>query len=265
MSTAGSFVKPSRPPQCPPCRTVCLPPPHCRRSAARLGGHGRPRGGDSPLAPLGGTSTCCPRGRAQCRPGRPPKPRHVGWCSHASRTERGSPAPTIEASIPSRVRPSTRSRTSTRCLGPRVAGTRGLGSRFFTKLDRLSLPSAPDAARRPVEDKLPGNIWAAWANAVPFGLNWQSASSLLMRVMNQALTVGLDFPGGPSTGRTAHSHRTPRQDLPLLQSSGRRPLRSLRCALHKAGRLLQLLCGGLRRALSAADGARLASQTARFV
>ena len=34
-------------------------------------------------------------------------------------------------------------------------------------------------------------------NVVPFSL--QGASSLLMRVMNQALTVGLDFPGGPTT------------------------------------------------------------------
>ena len=31
---------------------------------------------------------------------------------------------------------------------------------------------------------------------VPFGL--QGASSLLMRVMNQALTFGLDFPGDPT-------------------------------------------------------------------
>ncbi len=34
-------------------------------------------------------------------------------------------------------------------------------------------------------------------NVVPFGL--QGTSSLLMRVMYQALTVGLDFPGGPTT------------------------------------------------------------------
>ena len=32
----------------------------------------------------------------------------------------------------------------------------------------------------------------------PFGL--QGSSSLLMRVMNQALTVGLDFPGGQAAG-----------------------------------------------------------------
>jgi hypothetical protein len=45
---------------------------------------------------------------------------------------------------------------------------------------------------------------------VPFGL--QGASSLLMLVMNQALTVGLDFPGGPPTtpGTTAAAAVTPR-------------------------------------------------------
>jgi hypothetical protein len=35
-------------------------------------------------------------------------------------------------------------------------------------------------------------------NVVPFGL--QGASSLLTRVMNQALTVGLDFPGDQTAG-----------------------------------------------------------------
>ncbi len=35
-------------------------------------------------------------------------------------------------------------------------------------------------------------------NVVPFGL--QGASSLLTRIMNQALTVGLDFPGDQTAG-----------------------------------------------------------------
>ena len=62
-----------------------------------------------------------------------------------------------------------------------------------------------------MEDEIPvaaGPVRVEWR-----GLNWQGASSLLMRVMNQALTVGLDFPGGP---RTTRSHPTPRQDLTSL-------------------------------------------------
>ena len=51
-------------------------------------------------------------------------------------------------------------------------------------------------------------------NVVPFGL--QGSSSLLMRVMNQALTVGLDFQGGTATGTTP---RLPlRPDLPPIHS-----------------------------------------------
>ena len=88
-----------------------------------------------------------------------------------------------------------------------LAGTRG--SSFFTKLDlaisyhQLRVWQA-DRWKSSFRSQLGRFEW----NVVPFGL--QRASSLLMRVMNQALTVELDFPGGPSS---APSYRTPRHDL----------------------------------------------------
>ncbi len=75
-------------------------------------------------------------------------------------------------------------------------------SRFFTKLDLASTYHQP-RVRAADRWKTSFRLQLAqfeWNRAVvPFGL--QGASSLLMRVMNQALTVGLDFPGGPRRRR----------------------------------------------------------------
>ena len=73
-------------------------------------------------------------------------------------------------------------------------GTRGLC--FFTKLDFASSYHqlrfrAADRWKTSFRSQLGQFEW----NVVPCGL--QGASSLLMRVMDQALTVGLDFPGPP--------------------------------------------------------------------
>jgi hypothetical protein len=84
-------------------------------------------------------------------------------------------------------------------------GTRG--SRFFTKLDLASSYHqlrvlAADRWKTSFRSQLGQFEW----NVVPFCL--QGASSLLMRVMNQALTVSLDFPGVPATALATAEART---------------------------------------------------------
>jgi hypothetical protein len=77
-------------------------------------------------------------------------------------------------------------------------GTRG--SCYFTKLDLASSyhqlqERASDRWKTSFRSQLGQFEW----NVVPFGL--QGSSSLRMRVMNQALTVGLDYPGdGKASG-----------------------------------------------------------------
>ena len=64
-------------------------------------------------------------------------------------------------------------------------------------------------------------------NVVLFGL--QRASSLLMRIMNQALTVGLDFPGH---GPAGPAHAAPQRGLPPVHGGIPRASGPLgRCAL----------------------------------
>ena len=73
--------------------------------------------------------------------------------------------------------------------------------RIFTKLDLASSYHQlrvrdSDRWKTSFRSQLGQFEW----NVVPFGL--QGSSSLLMRVMNQALTAGLDFRGNPTTAPT---------------------------------------------------------------
>ncbi len=100
-------------------------------------------------------------------------------------------------------------------------GTRHGGSRFSTELDLASSyhqlrVRASDRRKTSFRQQLGQFEW----NAVPFGL--QGASSLLTRVINQALTVGLDFPGDQTAGLAAQPEAAvpacwlPRQGLPPI-------------------------------------------------
>ena len=92
-------------------------------------------------------------------------------------------------------------------------GTRG--SRLFTKLDlassyHLLRVRAADRWKTSFRSQLARLGQFEW-NVVPFGL--QGASSLLMRVMNQALTVDLYFPGHGAAGP---AHAAPQRGLPPI-------------------------------------------------
>ena len=93
-------------------------------------------------------------------------------------------------------------------------GTRG--SLFFTKLDLASSYHqlrvlAADRWKTSFRSQLGQFEW----NVVLFGL--LGASSLLTRVTNQTLTVGLDFAGGPAAGPTSPA---PRSGLPPIHGGG---------------------------------------------
>ena len=100
------------------------------------------------------------------------------------RTGRGSSAKTTGAS--------TRLRWSNRCSTLMPFSTAHGGRASHQTRSGQQLSPAAGNGRRPVEDKLP-------VAAGPVRMERGAVRSLLMRVTNQALTVGLDFPGGSQT------------------------------------------------------------------